>query len=287
MAKSIVLPARLESSSARRLVECARALQSHPDAMVDASRVTFAEYGVVLLAAAVLRRLQQGLSFASYVPPIHEDVRAFLSEVGFDTIVTTAASGAGGTLPLRRTSPNSLDPSYTHGVGALIEREVPNTSESVAYLVEMALKEMLQNVVEHAGSSTDAVVLARWYRKEQNVRIAIADSGIGIVASLEKNPANAGSSDARVLVRRAVTVEGTTGRTAQRFGGLGLKHLHKLCVVRGGSVHVTSGTVDARYGPGTPREVFAPRLDGTVIEIDFRPGPNDGSRTDSEPEEFF
>lgn len=284
---NIRLPVRLDANHARKLIECARDIQSEPDAVIDASFVDFAyPFGVTTLAAAILRRERAGLPRAGYTPPSKEVAKDFLREVGFDSLVATGNPGGGGTLLLRRASASSLDPNYAHAVAVLIEREVPNTSESVAYFIEMALKEMLQNVIEHAGSTTDAIVLARWYQLGRNVRIAIADSGIGFAASLKKNPANAGMTPL-VLVRRAVTVEGTTGRTAQRFGGLGLKHLFKVCADRSGGVHVTSADVDAQFAAGQAHETPVPLLDGTTVEVDFRPGPDDGSRGQSAPEEFF
>ena len=283
-----MLPVRLDVRNVARIIECARKIQAEPEVLVDASRVAFAQpFGVVTIAGALLRRENRGLDRPAFIAPKNQEADAFLREVGFSHLVDEGLAGRLGTLPIKRIWVTSLDPSYPHGVAALIEREVPNTSESVAYLVESALKEMLQNVVEHAGSTTDAVVLTRWYRKDENVRIAIADSGMGFAASLARNPANTGTADDRALVRRAVTVEGTTGRSAQRFGGLGLKHLLRTCTARGGSVHVTSHTVDARFGPSNHQEVFVPRLDGTTVEIDFRPGPDDGSRSEIRPEEFF
>jgi hypothetical protein len=284
----VALPGRLDAASAPDVIACAAQIQSSPDVVLDASRLAFAEpFGVVTIAAALLRREAAGLARATYVPPQHDQARKFLDEIGFADLVGASAPGRRGTLPIQRISVASLDPSYAHNVAALIEHEVPNTSESVAYLVETAIKEMLQNVVEHAGSATDAVVLTRWYRRDENVRIAIADSGIGFAASLARNPANAAIRDEQLLIRHAVTIEGTTGRTAQRFGGLGLKRLLQVCSSRGGTVHVTTHTVDAHYGSGNDREIIVPRLDGTTVEIDFRPGPDDGSRSENEPEEFF
>lgn len=287
MTLAVELPDRLEVSRVTRLLENASALSSADEVVVDASRVLFAEpYGIVLLAAAVLRREKAGLAPARYLPPKSEKAAPFLAEIGFDQLVTTHHVRS-SELAIRRLSATSLDPSYMRRVATFMERAVPNTSESVAHLVETALNEMLQNVMEHAESSTDAVVLTRWYAQEENMRIAIADSGIGFVESLRRNPDNASIRDDRELLRRAVTVEGTTGRVAKRFGGLGLKRLHSVCIDRGGSVHLTSQTLDAHYSGDKNRATYSRRLSGTVIEIDFRPGPDDGSRAQSEPEDFF
>lgn len=284
-ALSVTLPDRLEVSRTRSVIDCAHALVHPGDVVVDASRIIFAQpFGIVTLGAALLRREAAGLARPAYVPPTDAAASAFLHEVGFDELVRTGQTTGAGTLAIRRLSATTLEPAYSHSVAGLLEQLVPDTSESVAYLVETALNEMLQNAVEHAASITDAVVLTRWYRAEENVRIAIADSGRGFAESLRRNPGNAGVPDDATLVRRAVTVEGTTGRTAQRFGGLGLKNLYGVCTQRGGSVHVTSHVVDAHYTASNNRETYVPRLDGSTVEIDFRPGPDAGSRAEHKRE---
>ena len=44
---------------------------------------------------------------------------------------------------------------------------------------------------------------------------------------------------------------------------------------------------DAQYGARENRETYVVRLDGTTVEIDFRPGPDDGSRAEQNVEELF
>jgi hypothetical protein len=284
----ITLPERIEAASASALVTSARGITSVGDAVLDATRVRFSmPYGIVTLGAAVLRRETLGLARLKYEPPIDAEAARFLREVGFDELVKTGRSTRQGTLAMRRVSASSMDPTYTQGIADLVERLVPNTTESVVDLVKTALNEMLQNVVEHAESTTDAVVLTRWYAREQNVRIAIADSGIGLAKSVRRNPKTLSTLSSLEVVRNAVTVDGTSGRVGSRFGGLGLKYLHRTCVTRGGGVHVTTHTVDAQYGPRDNRESVVSPLDGTTVEIDFRPGPDDGSRAEQKVEEFF
>ncbi len=156
-------------------------------------------------------------------------------------------------------------------------------------MVETAIKEMVQNSVEHAHSTTDIVILARWYKHDENIRIAIADSGEGFAESLRRNPKYAADQDDRRLVKLAVTVEGTTGRTTERFGGEGLKYLHRICLAREGSVHVASQVVDAHFQTGHNHSHYVPRLGGSTVEIDFRPGPDTGGRAEQprSEEDFF
>lgn len=237
--------------------------------------------------SALMRRERARLAWPDYVPPADEDARRFLAEVEFESLVHTGQSSANRPLSVRRISSKSLDTVFAEQVGQLIAQRVPGSPPALAFLVQQSLLEMLQNVIEHASSPVDTIVMSRWYAEARNVRVAISDSGIGIVESMRRNPQHRGLTDDRKLVRRAVTEAKATGRTEGRFGGPGLKRLVRDCGQRGGGVHVTSGSVDAHYTLASTRETIMPRLEGTTIAFDFRPAPDDLLAGVSPTEDFF
>jgi anti-sigma regulatory factor (Ser/Thr protein kinase) len=275
----VVLPDRLEATRVRRLVDCTHKMETESGLLLDASHVVFAHpYGLVLLCSAALRRAANGLAPVTVLPARDEGVDAFFREVGFYDFLTTGVGGS-GTLALQRLPSNTLMPTYAQHIAELMQKVVPDTQEPVAWLVKQAVNEVLQNVIEHAASSTDTVLLTRWYQRDNNLRIAISDSGRGVAESMRMNPKNGEATDA-ALVRRAVLVDGTSGRTSGREGGLGLKRIRDLCLVRGGKIHITSRRVDAEYSSSSQWEKPELQLHGSTIEVDFRPGAHDGSSSD-------
>lgn len=58
----------------------------------------------------------------------------------------------------------------------------PEQAETMVYIVG----ELVRNVLDHANSANGAVVCAQYFKKSNSIRIGIADTGIGIKASIAK-----------------------------------------------------------------------------------------------------
>lgn len=86
-------------------------------------------------------------------------------------------------------------------------------AESIRYIVS----ELVRNVLEHAQTSNGAVACAQYFKKSNTIRVGIADSGIGIKASINQSHVATDDLDAIDL---ALT-PGITG-TTKREGGTAL-----------------------------------------------------------------
>ena len=238
-------------------------------ATLDASAVTmFGPLGAALVAAAASTRRARGQE-TRFVPPLDEEARHFVEEIGFDDVVCGRASEGSGTRALRQL--RALDPSYTHEIAELLMRGVPGTDETTAYPVQLCLNELLQNVFEWSHSTVGCIVLSRWYRKTRSVRIAVVDRGIGIPAALRQKRVEGlhRKSDADVIVA-AVTTAKLTSRVG-RAGGLGLKTIREVVCGRGGRMTVVSQGAKVVWS-GERRAIYRSLpLRGTAIELDFRP----------------
>jgi K+-sensing histidine kinase KdpD len=166
---------------------------------------------------------------------------------------------------------------YIHQIADLLAERVPGTTETASHLIELCLKELLQNVFEHApqspGIRVPCFVHSRWYRREQNVRLAVVDGGIGIPAALRRRQVRGlqRAEDADVVVA-AVTQEGLGSGRGRR--GLGLKLIRDIVTAREGTLTVISHTAKVKFTKrgtmkGRKLPVF---VRGTAVEIDFRPG---------------
>lgn len=242
--------------------------------ILDASRCAmFGPMGTALLALALSRRRSAGHPDLDLREPEAEDARQFLQEVGFHRFLTSDRANANppmGTLEMRHLF--SLVPAYTTDIADLIASRVPGTPEDVAYLIQLCLNELLQNAFEHARSKEGCFVQTRWYAHTGNVRIAVADAGIGIPAALrrERIAGLERKGDPDVVVA-AVTRKGITSRLGNKRGGFGLKLLHELATERGGKLVVISQTAKVVFKRGGITRPKSRVFRGTAIEIDFRP----------------
>ncbi|MBI5485782.1 MAG: sensor histidine kinase [Deltaproteobacteria bacterium] len=276
----IPMPTLSTATEWRSLVQTHNRLASHLDAItLDASRVIrVGPLGAVVLALAAARREHARLPTASWAPPRDEECARFLDEIAFPLYIRgtpderAAAGGRPGTLEMRHVQ--VLDPVYLEGLSRLLVRNVPGTGESTSHLVQVCLSELVTNVRDHAQSAVGCFILARWFLRGRNVRIAIADAGATIPGVLGALPQYAGMKD-HELLGAAVMTEGVSSRPGGRFGGLGLKTIREICTRRKGGILVISGNCRLEVrGSRAPDVGRMPvRFDGTAIEIDFQPQP--------------
>lgn len=86
----------------------------------------------------------------------------------------------------------------------------PKEAEPIRYIVD----ELVRNVLEHASSPHGAMVAAQYYPKSNSIKIGVADTGVGIKASLSH--AHPTSSDLQAL--RLALMPGITGTTPKEGG---------------------------------------------------------------------
>ena len=101
-------------------------------------------------------------------------------------------------------------------------------SQTVGYIVS----ELVGNVIEHAQSEHGAIICAQFYKKSNSIRLGIADTGIGIKATITRSHVARTDLEAiRLALRPGVT--GTTkkeGGTEQNAGA-GLFFIKSIATV--------------------------------------------------------
>ncbi len=59
----------------------------------------------------------------------------------------------------------------------------PEQAQTIGYVVS----ELVRNVIEHANSKNGALLCAQYYKKSNSIRIGIADTGVGIKATIHQS----------------------------------------------------------------------------------------------------
>lgn len=86
----------------------------------------------------------------------------------------------------------------------------PEQAKTIGYIVS----ELVRNVLEHARAPQGALLCAQYYKKSNSIRIGIADTGVGIKATI--NQAYSAKTDLEAI--RLALTPGVTG-TTRREGG--------------------------------------------------------------------
>lgn len=142
-------------------------------------------------------------------------------------------------------------------------------------LLQYAVSELANNVSQHAKKPGFA--MAQYNGQADLIRVAIADSGIGIRQSFAATGSphwGSGLTDAEALalaLQPKVSSKGhlTTPWGASINAGVGLTLLKEFCMETGGSFFIASGNASLLLTPGTPprrSELRAPFM-GTVCSL--------------------
>lgn len=153
---------------------------------------------------------------------------------------------------------------------ALSERaKIEGTSRNA---LEVCLHELNENVVYHADCRFGGFTAIAASRKRGEVEIGIVDLGIGVRASLAKNPEYADIESDAEAVRRAMMP--TVTSTPDRNSGYGLTWTQLMLLTNGGSMRLRSGYGAATLGLGAGGafrfESKDAHLPGTLVSMRAR-----------------
>ena len=132
----------------------------------------------------------------------------------------------------------------------------------------VALSEICQNVVDHSGSA--GLALAQCYQRaggETEIRLAVADVGIGVRASLAPRYAagHIGTWDDRAAIKLAFQ-PGVTG-SGNPDRGLGLPAVADMVRAWGGALRLRSGTAACTVGARPSERAGLAAFPGTQVSI--------------------
>ncbi|MHB8834887.1 MAG: ATP-binding protein [Candidatus Methylomirabilia bacterium] len=280
-------PSRLDQAGAEELLERIARLAGVPDA-IDCSGIRFADpYGVlVLLAVGLSAPYRRGRAWG-LIMPRDPAVLSWLDRCGARRLIEKlfiVDEPTGADDPHERDSgrdPVLLEVALVRE-GADVHRAVSRIKARADLLLvsrlgysglaadrfTVAMAEVCQNVVDHSGGP--GLALAQCYLRAgggPEIRLAVADVGIGVRASLAPRYANRhpGPWDDRAAVRLAFQL-GVTG-SGDPHRGLGLAAVADMVRAWGGTLRLRSGTAACEVGahPGE-RGGLAP-FPGTQVAI--------------------
>lgn len=122
----------------------------------------------------------------------------------------------------------------------LITRHTPLSRDADERL-RGSLREVMQNVIDHARSPVGGVLAARFMRGSREVRVAIVDLGETIPSAL----ARSGTTDPAAQLRNHLRHGGLSSRSRPHNSGLGLHWLTQHVQQMNGELFIRSGNIRA------------------------------------------
>ncbi len=258
---TISLPARLDLNGAISFGNTLSTQTVETVALFDCGALTFVEPFGMLYAAQVIQqfRARTGCQIA----PINHDRATsadyaahmgFFQACGFP-IGKKPGQAPGSTryLPITFQSVAALRTSQTYRadvqrIGDTIASQLlQKASGSLLTAVAYAIREVVRNVVEHSEAD-QFKYCAQYWPSQNEVEIAIIDAGIGLSASLRRNPFLSALANDRDALKLALhpgssskAYQGTPKQEGLQNSGFGLYMLYRLCGL-GGSFFLGSAS---------------------------------------------
>jgi hypothetical protein len=280
-------PTRLDETGAEGLLERIARLSRVPEA-IDCSGVRFADpYGtLVLLAIGLSATFRRGRAWG-LVLPRDPAVLSWLGRCGARRLIEELyivdgppVADAAGRRDTAR-DPVLLEVALVRE-GADVHRAVARIKARADLLLvsrlgysglaadrfTVAMAEVCQNVVDHSGGP--GLALAQCYLRSGDapeIRLAVADVGIGVRASLAPRYAGRlpGSWDDRAAIRLAFQL-GVTG-SGDPDRGLGLAAVADMVRAWGGTLRLRSGTAACVVGAHPSERGGLASFPGTQVNI--------------------
>lgn len=223
-----------------RLYDIAKSTEED-DITFDLSRTeSLTPFGIIVLASTISECLKKGKR-CTYSEPQDEVLRKFLSDAGFtrhfglNNIRPEWDSIQTGRVQLRKIP--GLDPDFIEMVTDIFDYHL-NISPGVKGSLRMSLIETMTNVVDHSKVE-DYYVCAWTYPDKRQIRLCIADLGIGILASLRTTSDYSGLNDDYEAIHRSIE-PGVSCRSGR--DGMGLSHIRNFIKVNEGQMCIISGS---------------------------------------------
>jgi anti-sigma regulatory factor (Ser/Thr protein kinase) len=246
----------------------AKELDQYAVVVLNAEKVAWmSPCGTILLADFAMRRLIKSKRVQIRMPS-HNETAKYIENSGLLKITrSTNINDAIDTNNIQLRLLKKMEPMVPESLSEFIATQANDVNDDEKYLLRMWITELLTNANDHAKSDFGFWVCGRYNPIDHNIRICVADSGIGIKQSLvdaDKLPRNIDDGKA---IEKALE-EGMTSRMG-RTGGLGLKHISSYVKSHGGSLTIMSGAARVYLARKTKRIKTHERYQGTIVNVMF------------------
>lgn len=246
----------------------AKELDQYEVVVLNAEKVVWmSPCGTILLADFAMRRLIKSKRVQLRLPS-HNETAKYIENSGLLKITrSTNINDAIDANNIQLRLLKKMEPMVPESLSEFIATQANDVNDDEKYLLRMWITELLTNANDHAKSDFGFWVCGRYNPIDHNIRICVADSGIGIKQSLvdaDKLPKNIDDGKA---IEKALE-EGMTSRMG-RTGGLGLKHISSYIKSHGGSLTIMSGAARVYLARKTKRIKKHERYQGTIVNVMF------------------
>jgi anti-sigma regulatory factor (Ser/Thr protein kinase) len=235
---------------------------------------------LAMLLSAVAGAMERGAiaEGSTYLPPTNRLVARYLDRVDFNMLLTGAHLDDGferrpsaGSRPIQVfTEEADLEELASSLTMAATEAFPLSGKDKVAVL--LAISEITQNVIDHAGSAVGGFAIAQRGLKRREFEIAVSDPGVGIAASLRRNAQYQDVHDDAKAITLALSPGVTSNPESLENIGVGLAAIQGLLRENRGTLLVRSGRAAVEDGASARVQPDLVHLRGTLVALRMHAG---------------
>lgn len=224
--------------------------------VIDLSSAGWADPVVVAGVAAVAQRAKADGREVSFIPPTRSDTQGYISRMRLGKALDELGVAHGlptvnernqeGNLLELRTFSTEHDGEELAGLVYDRVSDMGQVDRQVLEPLQNALMELAINTALHAGVD-HGYAAAQTYRQKGLIKFCVADAGIGLKASLDRNGQLHPNDDSHAL--ELAVVRQISG-TEDAYRGYGLPDVVSTVRGLGGVTEIASGTASTRYLTG-------------------------------------
>jgi anti-sigma regulatory factor (Ser/Thr protein kinase) len=238
--------------------------------------------GIVCLAAGIRYLEAQGFHLISLKLPANSDVAFYLQRIGLfsdlgipDVLEIRRRDATGRFVELVHLPAPAGDEEAKNAIETAVDQALGVITSNVSVspdgqnMIWNVLTEVTENIFNHAESTLGGYVCSQTYPNNKEVHVTIADLGIGIEASLRRNPRNEKRINEAGAIRTALE-KGVTARPENCGGGIGLFFSSQIIRQNRGNLGVYSRSEMYTQTPRSTTTESAPTWPGTIIDLKFK-----------------
>jgi anti-sigma regulatory factor (Ser/Thr protein kinase) len=200
------------------------------------------------LASVIRHAKHMGQEVVVHLPSVPLSLKAFCAFSGLMHLVGSGPAPEPGhpqseTVPLTVTKSNWL---ADRPIMELIHRHLGTPSEDFENSLGLCVRELFQNIEDHAHSPIGGWYCARCLTGRKEIRVAVVDRGLGIHATLAQRYPEI--TDSKTALR-SVVAGNFTARTLDRNLGFGISNLAEQVSRLNGRVVIVTGDAWAELSP--------------------------------------
>ena len=286
----ISAPHQFDLPSALHFTAQLAALPNHPEFEIDFSRVGLVEPFPMLLIASELRRLNarrpepqisctgvEHMTYAAHMGFFHCFGLALGNAPG-------EARGSATYLPITVFETEKVEREAAIS-GVEVGNHIEATSQKLSQILcrsgegplfdtlTYSIREIMRNVVEHSKAERFEICAQHWPTKRR-VEVAILDGGVGLRATLARNPHIDASDDKKAInfaLMPAISGKAFKGSKLQKKGnwsnsGFGLYMTNRICR-NGGNFFIASGNSSMLLTKTGGKRYYDCSMEGTAVRM--------------------